>query len=84
MNKKIKAILDEIEEELIENAGFHELDTANDEMIIFNYLHYWDGYPEFSESIKFETTTLLGYYYALKNAGFTGFYFVNDYVKGKD
>ena len=81
MNEEIKAILNEIEEELEENACFHELMSADDDCIIFNYSHYWDGYPEFADQIAQETSNLLGEFDRLVKAGFTGFFWVNDYVK---
>lgn len=82
MNEQIKALLKEIEEELEENACFHSLEVANDEMIHFDYAHYWDSYEEFADQISQETDNLLNKFEELKQAGFEGFLYVNDYVRG--
>lgn len=76
----IQEIIQDMEDELIENGCFHELDSYCENEIIFNYAHYWDGYPEFQDQIALETETLLGFSGQLKQAGFCGFLHVNDYV----
>lgn len=81
MNEKIKNILDEAEDELIENGCFYVLDTATEAEIIFNYAHYWDGYPEFAEQIQQETENLLSLHDSLVSAGFSGFFWVGDFVR---
>jgi|SaaInlV_200m_DNA_2_1039689.scaffolds.fasta_scaffold135313_1 hypothetical protein len=81
MNEKIKEILNEMEDELIENGCFHELDSWDDVCIIFNYPNYWDSYPEFASQIELETENILALENQLKEAGFSGFFWVNDYVK---
>ena len=77
----ITQIIQDMEDELQENACFHELDSFTDDMIIFNYPHYWDGYSEFRDDIALETENLLGLAQELKLAGFKGYLYVNDYVR---
>ena len=81
---EVREILSEIEDELNENGCFHELHEANNEMIVFNYPNYWDDYPEFADQITLETDNLLAQFDRLVNAGFTGCYFVNNYMKHKE
>ena len=50
-------------------------------VFIFDYGHFWDSYPEFSDDIALETENLLALSDSLKAAGFIGYLYVNDYVK---
>ena len=81
MNIEVEKILSDTEDELIENGCFHELQSYDDSMIIFDYGHYWDGYPEFSDDIALETENLLALSDSLKTAGFIGYLYVNEFVR---
>ena len=79
MNKQIEKILSDTENELLENACFHELNSYCDNQIVFDYPMYWDGYSEFSDDIALETNNLLALANELEQAGFNGYLYVNDY-----
>ena len=81
MNDQVRKIIDDMEDELIENGCFHELNTREDNNIIFDYYHYWDDYPEFTDAIQLETEQILAIASQLEQAGFSGFLWANDYVK---
>jgi len=77
--KTVQEIIQDTVDELEENACCHELESSDDSSIVFDYSNFFDSYPEFEDQLALETENLLGLTSELKQAGFSGWLYVNNF-----